>query len=96
MKRLLLVLYVLLTGTGCVSYKFAHVNPDGSRDETKFFAFIFAGNASKISSSLTSSNYSRRVSVGQLAGAGDAAMISAVAEGAVAGAVAGATKAVKP
>lgn len=83
LSTLMLGVFVL---QGCVSYKHAHVNVDGSKDTTTFQSFLMLGSASKIRSATKDTNgYSRTVSVGELAGKGDEAMIQAIAAGIVEG-----------
>jgi len=81
MSRFLPLVLVLLTA--CVSYKFEHVNLDGSRDSTRFTAFIYAGQASKIRSALLSSNYNRTVTVGAVEGKPDSDFLRATVEASV-------------
>lgn len=84
MKTLACLLLIVLL-TGCARYKHAFTH-DGTTDTTSFTAFIYTGNAGKIRSATKSAtNYSRTVSVGSLEGAGDAALVNAIAAGVAAG-----------
>jgi hypothetical protein len=83
-------LALLVFGSSCINYRHQHVNLDGSKEITTFGAFIYVGSASKIRSAVKTEGYSRTVSVGELSGKGDEALIQAITSGIVQGLKAGA------
>jgi len=95
MKSLILLAVVVLCSS-CASYRHEHVNIDGSKDVTRFAAFLMMGSMSKIRTITKGegTNYSRTASIGALEGRGDAEMVAAIAEGIAAGLAEAAKKSV--